>query len=142
MPRIHGTWNRPAPHGGTWRLITPRIGSTVTGAEIVPPGVWDDGTLVVEDTGATSLDIDFPHLEDTLPADYQLKLILDFAGGDHEVYALGVNEDTGDIDLAPVIIPSEVPDSPASLVRGTPGGVAGLDDDGDVIDAAGTKVLP
>lgn len=142
MPRIYGTWSRPAPLGGRWRILTPRV-TTPTGDPIVPEGLYDSGELTVDaDAGTTSLDYTFPDLPDSLPAGWRLKLIVDLEGGDHETYSLDVASTTNPVDLNEVLLPGTTDDTPQSLVRGVPGGVAPLDLDGDVTDAEGTKVLP
>lgn len=142
MPLIKGTWTRgEAPGGGRWTLTVPNRVTGLDGAEIIPKGVYETGDLVAADDGTWTLEAEIPSSAGTLPASpaWQPRLTVEIYDGETEVYVLDVSG-TATIELGTLILPQDVDDPVPNLVRGVPGGLAALDEDGDVIDADGNKV--
>lgn len=145
--RVFGTWVRQAGtemRPGNYRVTVPVRITNATDDVIIPEGVYATGILNTT-VGLPSLDIQAPCTDDpdNWPQGWQLLVEITFPDAPKELYVLNVPvAGTEGINLRTVILAQVVPDQQSYLIRGVAGGVAGLDGDGDVIDAAGTKVLP
>ena len=164
MPQPSATWNSRTVYitymnfvtgtlaAGTWTAKTnTRITNTLSdGTHIVfRPGTFGSGNLNTT-AGQPSLQFDLPVVDDpdNLPQGGVITLTVSFTAGGSETFNLapllswptGVYP-TGGTDLALILDPTIVAGAPPVTMIGVPNGVAGLDSDGDVVDAAGTKVI-
>lgn len=109
---------------------------------IVPIGQVASGTLNTVNMAAPALDILVPANDDpdNTPNGWFIGLTITFLdGAPPESYIL----DTplgGETNLREVIFPQAISDAAPGFLRGVAGGIAGLDSDGDVVDADGVKV--
>lgn len=140
---VFGTWRtlNGDPVDGLVRFTVSTRVVSITDNIIFPKGsTWD------EPLGKTSgsISISLPAVDDTdnTPVDWSIHVQEMFSNAQGESYDIkpklamlpvGLN-------LRSVIPPGATNDPAESLIRGVRGGIAGLDADGDVIDAFGTKV--
>ena len=144
----------PVPVFGTWLNIdgSPKVGRVrftmkerivrTDGSVIYPAG----GVLEVALNAVGGMVALFPANDDpdVLPRGWEIKVEEQFAGGASyniaPTLAALTNIPPG-INLAKVVLPPMVP-SPltAAFIKNTPGGLAGLDKDGDVTNGRGIKV--
>lgn len=140
--RVLGTWNRQdgTMRAGTYKATVPVRVTNQTDRVIIPSGVFAEGALNTT-PGVPSLDLLLPATNDTdnLPQGWQMVLEVTFLDAAGERYDLDLPVG-GETDLVDVILTQTLPIPREMLVRGVPGGIAELDADGDVVDAAGDKV--
>lgn len=142
--RVFGTWRGQSGTmlGGTYKVTIPARVTNQTDDVIVPKGVYATGPLNTT-PGTPSFDMQIPCNDDpdNSPAGWQPVLEITFAttGLEGEKYLLDTPVGV-DVNLRTVILAATIPAAQMVLIRGVPGGLAELDSDGDVIDAAGEKV--
>ncbi|WP_052590799.1 hypothetical protein [Luteipulveratus mongoliensis] len=143
--QAHGTWRSQSGDllAGTYYVTVPvRITNAIDDV-IVPAGQFATGTLNVT-AGDPSLDLALPANDDpdNSPLGWQITVKVVFVGSvATETYVI----DTplgGSVNLREVVLPQTLPPPAPVLLKGEPGGIAELDADGDVLNAAGVKVLP
>lgn len=117
---------------------------------IFPAGLWQQGELNV-DSGALdgkSLDIQLPCEDDPDIGEHnwEIVLVISPSGASPDTYHIqpdvAMSGDPDGIDLVTITLPQQLPPPTPIVIKGEPNGYAGLDADGDVVDAQGTKVLP
>lgn len=142
---VYGTWEKDpeshAPLSGTVQFaISIRI-NLASGRAIYPMGFTRTATL--DETG--TIHTTFPAVDDPniVQQEWKVKVTEKIAGQAAEYW---IQPRLAHLDLTPPglnlgnVIKEEAQTPTAALIRGMPGGVAGLDADGDVIDAFGRKV--
>jgi nitrous oxidase accessory protein NosD len=153
--RVYGTYRNVLSlnmEPGTWSAsITGRIVNTLAGGakQIFRPGVIGSGNLNTIE-GQPSIDLQLPVTDDpdNSPSGGAVILTITFAAGGSEVFTIspleawpvGTTGGSGGTDLATLLDPASTPSAPPYVMLGVAGGVAELDADGDVIDAAGGKL--
>lgn len=147
------TWNT-VPVFGTWRSIdgTPKAGQirftiaeriVATTDDVIFPG---PSTLTVSLDTAGAVRVDFPACDDpdVTPVGWSVKVEEKLSDGSGKIYYIQPTLSmlpTG-LNLRTVVVPDSAPSAPApALLKGVAGGLAALDADGDVVDAAGEKVI-
>jgi len=140
--RVYGTWNRldGTMRAGKWKLTIPVRVTNATDDVIIPAGVFAEGDLNVT-PGVPSLDLAVPSNSDpdNSPNGWQPVLEVTFLDAAGEKYVIDVPVG-GEVNLRTVVLAASIPVPQNVLIRGVPGGLAELDADGDVVDAAGDKV--
>jgi hypothetical protein len=158
MPGPSLTWNTKrvfityrnlltgSKEAGTWEAsATGRITNTLADGtrQVFRAGKVGSGVLNVTD-GLPSLDFDLPIVDDpdNSPNGGEITLVITFASGGSETFHLSPLNTWPDegTDLSLILDPAIVTSAPPLNVKGIPGGVAALDTDGDVVDAAGRKL--
>lgn len=143
--RVYGTWNNlnsTRKAGDYVAMLGTRV-TNETDDVIVPLGLVASGSLNTVNMAAPSLDLLVPANDDpdNTPNGWLISLTVTFSdGAPPESYVL----DTplgGETNLREIIFPQEISGEPNGFLRGVAGGIAGLDADGDVIDADGNKVV-
>jgi len=144
---VYGTWwnDDGTLKAGTFdiRLISRVTNSDADG--IFPAQRWKSGELVT--TGTQSLSVLCPVSDDAanLPQGFKLSALITFADGSRpELYVFGLPSSLNGLtppglNLRSIQLPQDDVEQIGQLI-GIPGGVARLDADGDVVDAAGNKV--
>lgn len=120
--------------------LTDRI-TMVDGSVIYPGG----GQLVMPLDSSGSAHLQSPAIDDPdiTPADWSIKVEEKLTDGSGKVYYIQprLSDLPNGINLASVVVPPGSPAAPPpALIKGVPGGVAGLDSDGDVVNASGQKI--
>lgn len=143
--RVYGTWNdhAGAMKAGTYTITVPVRVTNAADDVIVPKGKQANGNLSTS-PGAPSLDLMvlsntdpdiFPH-----DGSWKVEIVVTFNdGSESEKYTIDTPV-AGAINLRESILVTTFPAQTASLVRGVPGGVAALNDAGQVVDASGNPV--
>lgn len=142
--RVYGTWVAPqgdAMRAGTYKVTIPVRVTNATDDVIIPAGTFASGSLNTT-PGVPSLDIELPCTDDpdNSPVGWQATIEITFPDAKGERYVIDVPLDGGDINLRSVVLTESLPAPVPVLIRGVPGGLATLDRDGDVVNAAGEKV--
>lgn len=150
--RYRGRWRNydGSLRSGTFKATIVSRVTNPTDDNIFPRGLWEMGDLNIVDAelGGQSLDIRLPAQDDPdiTPHGWWVELVVSPANADPETYVLfppiSLADDEEGINLVNVTLPQNLPEPPPVIIRGIANGYAGLDEDGDVIDAEGTKVLP
>lgn len=144
LVRCYGTWNNQdgTKKAGTYQITIPqRVTSTVDDA-VIPAGVFATGQLNTGNSGA-SLDVMVPATDDPdiSPIGFALQLDVKFTDGTPaETFHIKPSIAGPAVNLRQYAMPSSVATPATLLYRGVPGGLAELDRDGDVINAAGVKI--
>lgn len=142
--RCYGTWNNldGTKKAGAYRVSIPQRVSDATDDVIIPAGIFLNGSL---NTGAgPSLDILIPAVDDPdiSPQNWAVNVTVNFNDGSApETFNLQPSVSGGAVNLRTIVLPSNAPPLTELLFRGVPGGLAELDADGDVTNAAGAKIL-
>lgn len=144
--RVFATWLKQAGlemRAGTYKVTVPVRVTNATDDVIIPAGTYASGSLNVT-SGTPSLDVQIPCTNDpdNSPNGWQVQIDITFTDAAGEKYLLDVPIVGGDINLRTVVLTASIPAPVPVLIRGVAGGIAELDADGDVTDAAGAKVLP
>lgn len=141
---VVGTWHNQdgSNKDGTYTVTVPNRVCNATDDVIIPAGQFAAGELVTT-LGQKSLDLDLPANDDpdNSPVDWgQIQVVVTFKDKSKtETYVIDTPLN-GTVNLRNVVLAANSPTQAPFLVRGVPGGVAGLNADGDVIDAAGDVV--
>lgn len=150
LVRVYGTW-RDSDSLKPGRAIVTIPTRLTNGSDVVmyPAGVFWRGSLTVD--GSTSFDVNVPATDD--PAMQQtgwlLRVRVNFSDADAEVYDIEVpwaNRPTADggnnlgVNLRDIALPTQIPDGDPAYAVGVAGGLARLNEDGDVVDANGDPV--
>jgi hypothetical protein len=111
----------------------------------VPSGTYATGALNTT-AGQPSFALDIPASNDPdiSPTGWQATIKITFAdssAAETYVIPIPISAVTTGIDLIGVTLPQNLPPPTPVLIKGIPGGIAGLDTDGDVNDARGNKIL-
>lgn len=145
--RIHGTWysHDGTRLPGTYIVTMPARVTVEQGEAIVPAGVYTQGDLNATGTTDPSLDVMVPSNDDpdVTPLGWQVKVEVNLTMPNGARVKENYVIDTpvgGTVNLRTIPIPQTISPNQTMLLRGVAGGVAALDTDGDVIDAAGVKV--
>lgn len=136
---------------GSYKVSLPVRVTSTTDDAIIPAGTYAQGNFSVAE-GSPSIDVLVPATDDPDIAEsgWQVQIEVTPANGTLEKFSLDIpvaNRPVADggnglgINLRTVIVSSVLPASHPVYKAGVPGGVALLDVDGDVIDAAGVKVV-
>jgi hypothetical protein len=115
-----------------------------------PAGTYWSGALTVVEDGV-SLDVDVPATDDPAIAQtgWLVKVLVNFDDLRSETYNIAVPyanrsvDDGGNgdgVNLRDYALPSQIPSSNPAYAIGVPGGLAQLNEDGDVIDANGDPI--
>lgn len=99
-------------------------------------------TVSVSDSDG-SLSLNFPASDDpdVSPNGWTIKVEENLKSKGGQVYYITPTLAAGSVNLNTVVVPDDAPSAPPPVyARGQAGGLAGLDSDGDVINAAGDKV--
>lgn len=144
LVRAYGTWHNldGTKKAGSYRVTVPQRVTSITDNVMIPAGVFATGSFNMT-PGAPSLDVMIPAVDDPDISPQGATIVLEVAfndGSTAERFNLQPSINGPEVNLRAVVVPSSVADVPALLFRGVPGGVAELDADGDVINAAGIKV--
>lgn len=139
---VHGTYRKidATAHTGTIRFtVSTRVVSN-TDDIIFPSGSVLEVTL--DSAGHFSIAVPAVDDPDNTPADWSIKVEekLDAGGGLAYFIQPTMAMVSGGLNLRSVVIPDNATPIPATL-RGEPGGIAELDEFGNVINTAGQKVL-
>ena len=151
---LFGTWRN---YDGTLKSGSYKITSSVrvtntTDDVIVPAGLVASGALNEKEAtggGKTySLYVDVPASDDpdNDVQGWQLTVEVTFKDSPGERYIVNTplsaaNNAPPGLNLRKVILPQTLPAPQPVLIKGVPGGLAVYDNDGDVVDAAGNKVI-
>lgn len=142
--RVYGTWHGQAGGmlAGTYKVTIPARVTNTTDDVIIPKGTYAQGSLNTT-PGDPSFDLEIPCNDDpdNSPNGWQpvVEITFSASGVDGEKYLLDTPVGV-EVNLRTVVLASTIPNAQDVLIRGVPGGLAELDADGDVIDAAGEKV--
>lgn len=144
--RVYGTWytHDGVRIAGTYKATMPARVTVEDGEAIVPAGLYAEGDLNASAAGSPALDIMVPSNDDPdvtpLGWQMQLEVTLKTPGRNTtERYVIDTPVD-GEVNLRTIPLAQTIPATQTMLLRGVAGGVAGLDRDGDVTNAAGDKV--
>ena len=146
---ITGEWaSNEVPAAGGWAVdftaaansTAARVGLTDTEGNVMHPAVvWDSGRLVDGVLTATVPVGDDPDLRER---GWLVRVTVAFDSGPRVYFYLSTEGLSGEtVDIVDLIAPADYPGESGVLIRGVPGGIAGLDSDGDVVDADGVKVI-
>jgi len=151
LVRLFGTWvdGQGAKKRGTYTVTIPVRITNATDDSIIPAGIFAQGDLNLDD-GVPSLEVMVPATDDPdiLETGWYVQVKLTFLGSPPETYYVAApvanapapdGDDSG-VNLRELPMLGEAPGYQAPYKPGVPGGLALLDSDGDVIDAAGNKV--
>lgn len=144
---VYGTWHRdPATEEPCTGYVTLSITHRITrtdGSAIYPKGV----TRRISLDGTGSIATAFPAVDDPdiVEQDWVVKVVEEIDGSAPVTYEIEPRLshlllDPPGVNLVRVQQQTGGPSPAPALIRGVPGGLAGLDADGDVIDADGGKV--
>lgn len=144
MTRVYGTWRKldGTPRPGAYKVTIPVRVVNAADDVIFPAGTFAQGNLVTVDAeGVRSLDIDVPSNNDpdNSPTGWKVTVEITFPDAAGEKYVIDTPAD-GVVNLRQVVLTSTLPQQQALALRGVPGGLAELDAQGDVVNAAGAKV--
>jgi hypothetical protein len=150
--RVFGTWRNldGSLKAGTYKVELPARVTSSTDDDIIPAGTFTTGNLTTSSAPSLSVLVpatDDPDIEQT---GWQVKITVSFTDNSApEVYTIDVpyaNRPTADggnnqgVDLRQVALSGSVPQTVALYKVGVPGGLARLNDDGNVIDSDGEEV--
>lgn len=152
--RVFGTWRNldGTMKAGSYTVTIPARVTDATDDTIIPAGTFKSGTLQTQSDSIPSLDIMVPCTDDPdiQQTGWHVQIVVTFDDkSTSEAYALDVpyadrptsDGGTGDgVDLRTIALPANLPVTQALYKIGVPGGLAQLNSDGDVIDAAGDPV--
>lgn len=130
---------------GTWTAsIGTRITNTLSDGtkQVFRAGVVGTGNLNITE-GSPSLQVDLPTVDDpdNMPQGGTITLTIAFTGGGSETYTLVPLSSWPSVtDLADILDPTIVTGAPPYVIKGVAGGVAALNNAGQVVDASGTPV--
>lgn len=144
LVRCYGTWNNQdgTKKQGSYRVTIPQRVTSAVDDAVIPPGIFASGAL---NTGTgPSLDVQIPATDDPdiSPVGFSVQIEVMFSDGTaSETFFVKPSVSGPAVNLRQYALPSGVPVPETLLHRGVPGGLAELDRDGDVINAAGQKVV-
>jgi hypothetical protein len=152
--RVYGTWRNldGTLKDGTFKVTIPARVTSSTDDDIVPAGTFLQGTLQTSNTSNPSVDILVPATDDPdiQTTGWNVQIVVTFTDGSAtENYAIEVPYanrpvvDGGDgagVDLRNIALATSLPQSNPLYKVGVAGGLAQLDANGDVVDAAGNPV--
>jgi hypothetical protein len=130
--RIVGTWESGGARvAGTWRVTLPVRLQDTTGDVVHHAGLYSFGSLSTAPEPAYSLDVNVPATDDPdlSPQGWQVEVHVRFSATSSETYVIPA-PDGGTTDLSDVYLPQTLGDLAPVLIRGVPGGIAELDEDG------------
>lgn len=143
--RVYGTWRNydGTNKDGTVSVRIPHEVRNATDDVIIPAGMFIKEMALNTAASSVSFDQGLPANDDpdNAPVEWgKVEITVKFKdGADTEKYIIDTPVD-GEVNLRTIIDPSKFSTQKAMLVRGVPGGVAGLDGNGDVIDADGNVI--
>lgn len=145
-------WDK-VPVSGTYKLLGGGYDSgslTFTLSERIiaadGTGIYARGqsiTKAIDENGQVSINFPASDDPDISPTGWQIKVTenLDSKGGQTYYIEPKLSDIANGFNLNKVVVSSDAPAAPPPVyMRGEAGGIAGLDTDGDVINAAGAKV--
>lgn len=153
LVRVYGTWRgqNGALKAGSYKVTIPARVTNHTNDVIIPAGVFAQGELQTANDAAPSLDLLVPATDDpdNDQTGWQAILEVNFGDAANERYSLDVPvaarpvEDGGTgvgVNLSAVALPTTIPQSNPVYKVGVAGGLARLDESGNVIDADGNVI--
>ena len=146
--RVHGTWvNQDGTmKAGSYKVDMPVRVTNATDDVIIPKGTFSSGALNTT-SGLPSLDVQIPCGDDpdNSPSGFQPVLSVTFTDAPGEQYALdapvALSGDVDGIDLVDVVLTTTLPTPAPVLIKGVAGGIAAIDSNGNVLDAAGDTLV-
>lgn len=153
LVRIYGTWRGQdgALLAGKFKVTIPARITNSTDDAIIPAGVYASGDLQTTVTGSPSLDVLVPATDDpdNDQTGWKVNIEVTFVSAAGEKYVIDVpvadrpvaDGGTGvGVNLRTIAMSAQIPQQVALYKVGVPGGLAQLDENGDVVDADGNPV--
>jgi hypothetical protein len=127
VPDVHGKWlTGVGLMGGRYVVTLPARLQDAAGNTVYPAGRYASGSLVDGEFTVT-----VPASDDVAlsPNGWQIQIDVNFNGHETETYVIPTPAGST-IELADVVLPQTLGDPEPVLIRGVPGGIAELDEDG------------
>lgn len=153
LVRVYGTWRTQAGdlRPGTYKVTIPARITNVTDDAIIPAGTFSSGDLQTSVGASPSLDVLVPATDDPDNAETGWKVVIEvtFPSATGEKYVIDVpvaNRPIVDggsgvgVNLRTVVLSASIPQQVALYRVGEPGGLAQLNEAGEVIDSDGNPV--
>ena len=153
LVRVYGTWRSQggALKSGTYKVTVPARITNIANDAIIPAGLFASGSLQVAVDGNPSLDVLVPATDDPDNEQTGWKLVIEvtFPDATAEAYVIDIpvaNRPSGSggnglgVNLRQVALTDQLPQQVAMYKVGVANGVARLNSNGDVVNAAGTPI--
>lgn len=153
LVRLYGTWRAQdgSLRPGSYKITVPARITNHTDDAIIPAGIYAQGALQTASNGAPSLDVQVPATDDpdNDQTGWQLVVEVTFPDAAAEKYSIDVPIEARPVldggsgfgvNLRTVVLPVTIPPSNPMYRVGVAGGLARLDESGQVIDANGNVV--